>query len=198
VPHALAQVLLHQRDWFKSLPVHFVPVDFTQAEDGSHPVDYGLDALWETIETVLPNGVIGLLRGSEQHKELLDFHARQAHPHIIGYALLNAGVGAIPAPAVGLPLVLAVQAKLFHSIASIYGLQLTRRLYAEFTTLLGVGIGAGLLGHELLKLVLVYGWALAGVYSGAMTYALGKVFCVYLVWGQARRLTRPRDLAKGV
>lgn len=28
VPHALAQVLLHQRDWFKGLNVHFVPVDF--------------------------------------------------------------------------------------------------------------------------------------------------------------------------
>jgi len=180
VPHALAQVLLHQRGWFKSLPVHFVPVDFTQPEDGFDLVDYGLDALWETIETVLPVGVIGLLRGSEQHKELLDFHAQQAHPHIIGYALLNAGMGAIPVPAVGLPLVLAVQAKLFHSIASIYGLELTRRLYAEFSTLLGAGIGAGLLGRELLKLIPVYGWAVAGAYSGAMTYALGKVFCVYL------------------
>jgi uncharacterized protein (DUF697 family) len=180
VPHGLAQVLLHQRDWFKSLPVHFVPVDFTQAEDSYDPVDYGLKPLWETIETVLPDGVIGLLRGSEQHKELLDFHAQQAHPHIIGYALLNAGIGAIPVPAAGLPLVLAVQAKLFHSIASIYGLELTRRLYAEFSTLLGAGIGVGLLGRELLKLVPVYGWALAGVYSGAMTYALGKVFCVYL------------------
>jgi uncharacterized protein (DUF697 family) len=26
----------------------------------------------------------------------------------------------------------------------------------------------------------VYGWAVAGAGSGAMTYALGKVFCVYL------------------
>ena len=180
VPHGLAQVLLHQRDWFKPLPVHCVPVDFTLPEDGYHPADYGLNALWETIETVLPDGVIGLLRGSEQHKELLDFHARQAHPHIIGYALVNTGLGAIPVPAVGLPLVVAVQAKLFHSIASIYGLELTRRLYGEFSTLLGAGLGAGLLGRELLKLVPVYGWALAGVYSGAMTYALGKVFCVYL------------------
>ncbi len=180
VPHVLTQVLLHQRDWFKSLPVHFVPVDFTQAEDGYLPINYGLDALWDSIEAVLPDGVIGLLRGSEQHKELLDFHARHAHPHIIGYAVLNVGVGAIPVPAVGLPLVLAVQAKLFHSIASIYGLELTRRLYAEFITLLGAGISAGLLGRELLKLIPVYGWAVAGVYSGAMTYALGKAFCVYL------------------
>lgn len=180
VPHALAQALLHQRDWFKSLPVQCVPVDFTLAEDGFDPADYGLDALWNTIETVLPDGVIALLRGSEQHKELLDFHARQAHPHIIGYALLNAGMGAFPVPALGLTLVLAVQAKLFHSIASIYGLKLTRRLYAEFTTLLGAGISIGLLGRELLKLIPVYGWAVASVYSGAATYALGKVFCVYL------------------
>jgi hypothetical protein len=127
----LAQVLLHQRDWFKGVPVHFVPVDFTLPEDGFEPVHYGLNALWDTIEAVLPVGLIGLLRGTEQHKELLDFHAQQAHPHLIGYAVLNVGMGAIPL--VGLPLVLTVQAKLFHSIASIYGLELTRRLYAELT-----------------------------------------------------------------
>ncbi len=178
VPHALAQVLLHQRDWFKSVPVHFVPVDFTLPEDGFEPVDYGLNALWDTVESVLPAGVISLLRGTEHHKALLDFHARQAHPHLIGYALLNVGMGAIPLA--GLPLVLAVQAKLFHSIASIYGLELTRRLYAEFTSLVGVSVGIGLLGRELLKFVPVYGSAVAGVYSGAMTYALGKAFCVYL------------------
>jgi uncharacterized protein (DUF697 family) len=178
VPHALAQVLLHQRDWFKTLPVHIVPVDFTLPEDGYQPADYGLNALWDTIENVLPAGVIGLLRGTEQHKELLDFHAQQAHPHLIGYAVLNVGMGAIPLA--GLPLVLGVQAKLFHSIASIYNLELTSRLYAEFTTLIGTGVGIGLLGRELLKLIPVFGWAVAGVYSGAMTYALGKAFCVYL------------------
>lgn len=178
MPHALAQALLHQRDWFKSLPVNFVPVDFTLPEDGFDTVDYGLSALWETIETVLPEGVINLLRGTEQHKELLDFYAKQAHPHIIGYALLNMGIGAVPF--VGLPLAVGIQAKLFHSIASIYGLNLTRRLYTEFTTLFGTSVGVGLLGRELLSFVPVYGWAVAGAYSGAMTYALGKVFCVYL------------------
>ncbi len=178
VPHALAQALLHQRDWFKSLPVHFVPIDFTLPEDGFESENYGIHALWETIETVLPAGMIGLLRGTEQHQELLDFHAQQAHPHIIGYALLNIGMGAIPLA--GLPLVLAVQAKLFHSIASIYGLELTGKLYTEFAALMGTSVGIGLFGRELLKLVPVYGWAVAGAGSGAMTYALGKVFCIYL------------------
>jgi uncharacterized protein (DUF697 family) len=178
VPLGLAQALLHQREWFKGIPVHFVPVDFTLPEDGFSPVNYGLESLWDTIEKVLPEGVISLLRNTEYHQELLDFHATQARPHIIGYALLNMGMGAIPLA--GLPLVLGVQAKLFHSIASIYGLELTRRLFTEFSTLIGTGVGAGLLARELLNFIPVYGWAVAGVYSGATTYALGYAFCVYL------------------
>lgn len=178
IPHELAQALLHQHDWFKGLPVHFVPVDFTLPEDGFHSVNYGLDMLWDVIETALPKSVIGLLRASEQHNELLDFHAKEAHPHIIGYALTNMGAGAIPL--VGLPLVLGVQGKLFLSIASIYNLELTRLMYGEFAALMGTGFVAGILGRELLKLIPVYGWAVAGLYSGAMTYALGWAFCVYL------------------
>jgi len=192
VPHALAQALFHQRSWFKSMPVHFVPIDFTLPEDGFDPIDYGLNALWDTIERVLPVGIIGLLRGTEHHKALLDFHANKAHPHLIGYALLNAGLGAIPLA--GLPLVLAVQAKLFHSVASIYGLKLTRRLYAEFSSLVGVSIGIGILGRELLKFVPIYGSAVAGVYSGAMTYALGKAFCVYLYGVKRGALPDPAKL----
>jgi len=178
VPHELAQALLKQRDWFKGVPVHFVPVDFTLPEDGFEPTNYGLEVLWDVIETALPKSVLGLLRDSVQHNELLDFHAKEAHPHIIGYALVNMGAGAIPLA--GLPLVLGVQAKLFHSIASIYNLELTPRMFTEFATLIGSGIGAGILGRELIKMIPVYGWAVAGVYSGAMTYALGQSFCFYL------------------
>ena len=179
VPHELASALLHQRDWFKSLStVHFVPVDFTLPEDGYEPSSYGLEALWKTIEEELPKGIINLLRGSKKHKELLDYHAEQAHPHITGYALLNIGIGAVPV--VGIPLAVATQAKLFHSITSIYELELTRQLYTEFIGLFGTSIGIGLIGRGLVGLVPVYGWAVSGAYSGAMTYALGKAFCVYL------------------
>lgn len=180
VPHQLAQALLHQRDWFKGMPASFVALDFTLAEDGFTPVNYGLEAFWDTIETVFPTSVISLLRGSEHHKELMDYHAQQAHPHLIAYALINLGMGAIPGA--GLPLVLGVQAKLFQSLASIYGLELTKTLFIEFSTLIGTGVGFGMLGRELLKFVPVYGSVVAGLYSGAMTYALGKAFCVYLHW----------------
>lgn len=178
VPSSLAQALLHQREWFKRLPAQFVAVDFTQAEDGHVPQLYGVDALWDAIAQAMPHTLVGLLRGSAEYRAILDIHAAEAHPHIVGYALLNLGMGAVPLA--GLPLVLAVQAKLFHSIASIYELPLTPRLYGEFTALIGSSVGIGLLGRELLKLIPVYGWMVAGVYSGAVTYALGRAFCVYL------------------
>jgi len=178
VPHQLAQTLLHQREWFKAMPAHFVALDFTLPEDGFTPVNFGLEALWELIETQLPSSVISLLRGSEPYRELMDFHAQKAHPHIIGYAVLNLAMGAIPVA--GRPLVLGVQAKMFHSIASIYGLELTRTLFLEFSTLVGTGVGVGILGGELVKLVPVYGWVIGGLYAGATSYALGKAFCVYL------------------
>ena len=180
IPHDLSRVLLHQRDWFKPLGnnVHFVPVDFTLPEDAYTPAGYGLEELWNTIEEVLPKGLINLLRGSKKHNELLDYHADQAHPHITGYSLLNLGLGAVPVA--GIPLTIATQAKLFHSIASIYELNLTRLLYTEFIALFGTSVGIGLLGRGLVGLVPVYGWAISGAYSGAMTYALGKAFCVYL------------------
>jgi uncharacterized protein (DUF697 family) len=178
VPHALAQALLHQREWFRHLPAQFVAVDFTLEEDGYLPILYGVDALWDAIATAMPHTFVGLLRNSSHYNAILDFHADEAHPHILGYALLNVGMGAVPVA--GLPMVLGVQAKLFHSIASIYELPMTRRLYAEFTALIGSGVGIGLLGRELLKLIPVYGWMVAGVYSGAVTYALGRAFCLYL------------------
>jgi len=180
IPHDLTRVLLHQRDWFKPLGknVHFVPVDFTLPEDGYTPANYGIEELWNTIEEVLPKGLINLLRGSKKHNDLLDYHAEQAHPHIAGYSFLNLGLGAVPVAAI--PLTIATQAKLFHSIASIYELNLTRQLYTEFIALFGTSVGLGLLGRGLVGLVPVYGWAISGAYSGAMTYALGKAFCVYL------------------
>jgi hypothetical protein len=54
IPQALAQALSHQRDWFKDIPVHFVPIDFTLPEDGFSPVHYGLESLWDTIEKLMP------------------------------------------------------------------------------------------------------------------------------------------------
>jgi hypothetical protein len=50
--HGLRQALAHQRGLFARLPGPapvFAPIDFTRAEDGYTPPDYGSDALSETL-----------------------------------------------------------------------------------------------------------------------------------------------------
>ena len=85
---------------------------------------------------------------------------------------------------VGVP---AVQAKLLHSLATLYGQNWDRRMVAEFLGLLGAGIGVGyvarLLGREAIKLVPGWGQTLGamwGATAGSVTtYALGKSAAYY-------------------
>ncbi len=184
VPGGLARSLLTQRLMFADvgLKARFVAVDFTLAEDGYEPVDYGIDSLWQAIEELLPLGLRSML---EQHEEvrrsLRDVHLRAALPHIWSYAVAAGAAAAVPLPLVDLPLLLAVQTKMFHSIASIYHQELDRKTIGEVLGTLGVGYLGRLGGRELLKVIPGYGSAIAALYSGASTYALGRTLCVYFV-----------------
>jgi uncharacterized protein (DUF697 family) len=183
VPPDLARSILKQREHFEGLNTRFVPLDFTLPEDGYNPTDYGSEALWQAIEDTVPLGLRSLLKYSEHRRLLDDEYARKAHPHIISYALAAGAAAAIPLPGASLATSSAIQAKLFHSIASIYGLSLTAKSVAEVGGAVGIGVLAGFGGRELAKLIPGYGQTvalgIAGVYSAAVTYALGKVFCFY-------------------
>lgn len=186
VPQALTRVLLAQRAGLGSLPgdltTLWAPVDLTLPEDGLEPADYGLDALWSAIGEVSSLDLRVRLCGDAGVR---DAFASAAHPHIVGHALAAAAVGALPAvDLLGVP---AVQAKLLHSLAALYGLPWTRRLASEFLGLLGLGAGVGytarLLGRGLVKLVPVLGQTLGAAWgagaSAATTYALGKAAGYY-------------------
>ena len=172
-----------------------MPIDLTLPEDGLEPPHYGLDALWEAIGEVSTTGLHALLCGDAGVRGTF---ARAAHPHIVGYAMTAAGVGALPV--VDLVAVPAVQAKLLHSLAAIYGQGWGRRQVSEFLGLLGVGVGVGyvgrLLGRGLVKLVPALGQTLGALWgataSGATTYALGKAACYYF---GTRRLGQTIDAA---
>jgi uncharacterized protein (DUF697 family) len=183
VPSDLGRSLLKQRELFAGLGAHFVPLDFTLPEDGYKPLDYGIGKLWRAIEETFPFGLLALFGKSEQRRLLNDDYARKAHPHIISFAITAGLAAAIPVPAASLATAAALQAKLFHSIASIYGLSLTPKSVAEVTGAVGIGVLAGMGGRELAKLVPGYGQTaalgVAGLYTAAMTYALGRVFCLY-------------------
>ena len=183
VPSDLTRSLLKQRELFAGLGDHYAPLDFTLEEDGYKPLDYGIEKLWNAIEETFPLGLLALFRQSEQRHLLNDDYARKAHPHIISFAIAAGLAAAIPIPAASLATTVAVQAKLFHSIASIYGLPLTAKSVTEVSGAAGIGVLVGMGGRELAKLVPGYGQTaalgVAGLYSSAVTYALGRVFCLY-------------------
>lgn len=186
VPPDLRRALVVQRQAFEKLPGRlppvFVPLDLTPAEDGFQPRDYGLDALWDAIEEVLPHSLRQMITADASVRDLF---ARKSEIHIRGYAIAATALGGVPAAgAVGVP---ALQGKLLHSLASLYGLQFNRRLAGEFLLALGLGVGSGFLaryaGRELFKLTPGLGQTVGALWgataSGACTYALGRAACVY-------------------
>ena len=72
-------------------------------------------------------------------RALRDEFFRAAHPHIVAYAMAAGGAGAVPVPAVDVPLVLAIQAKLLHTVAAIYRQPMDLPRMAEIAAALGLG-----------------------------------------------------------
>jgi uncharacterized protein (DUF697 family) len=199
IPHDLIRALQAQRDCLGKLPgsapVRWVAIDLTLPEDGWEPVNYGLEALWTAIGEVSVIGLQARLRGDPGVR---DAYARAAYPHIVGHALAAAGVGALPiVDLVGVP---AIQARLLHGLATLYGQGWDRRSVSEFLGLLGMGVGAGyvarLLGREVIKLIPGWGQTVGAMWgataSGAATYALGHAASAYFV---GRRRGDPMDAA---
>lgn len=181
IPSDLRRALQAQRTALGTLPgfapLRWVAVDLTLPEDGFDPPDYGLEALWQAIESLTSLGLQHLLSGDEA---VQDLYAREAHQHITGYALAAAGLGALPV--VDWVAVSAVQAKLLHSLALLYGQRWDRSTITEFLGLAGAGIASGylarLLSRTVAKLIPVWGQTAGAIWgassSGATTYALGK------------------------
>ncbi len=188
LPPDLNRSLNHQRSLFATLPgngaVLFVPLDFTQASDAYEPAAYGLPALLAALETAAPAGLVAALKDANVHGS--DKLAKKAHPHIVGYATAAAAADAVPiAGAVAVP---AVQSKMLHSLALIYGVEWNAKALSEFAACLGIGavsrLVAGFGLRELAKLIPVYGQtagaAAAAATSFATTFAIGKAACYFL------------------
>jgi len=188
VPPDLKRALWAQREAAKDLPGHapvrYVAVDLTLPEDGYDPPDYGLEALWQAIEALSSLGLENLLSSTAQ---VQDLYERTAHQHIVGYATTAAGLGALPV--VDLVSVTAVQAKLLHSLAVLYGQSWDKRTISEFLGLLGAGVATGYLarwvGRTVSKAIPFLGQTLGALWgasaSSATTYALGKAAVYFFV-----------------
>ena len=182
VPTDVARSLASQRKWFADYQVRFVPVDFTLPEDGYDPEQYGLESLWTAIEEALPMGLWAMFKDSPEAKRTFrDERFRAARPHVLFYALAAGGAGAVPLPMVDIPVVLAIQAKLFHTVASIFDQPMNAQRMTEISSALGIGLLGRQSVRELLKLIPVpgLGSGIAGLYAAASTFALGGALCEY-------------------
>ena len=194
IPIDLARSLKHQRMEFADFSNRFVAVDLTLPEDGLEPVDYGLESLWKAIEEEFPHGLRSMLEAQpELRAELGDIYYSTAWPHILSYSVAAGGAGAVPWPLVDIPVVIAIQAKMFHAISSIYGQPLTSHLMTEFGTAIGGSMLARLVRSLIAKFVPVFGSVFGAAYNAATTYALGCSLCWY--FAQLRRGATP-DAAK--
>lgn len=198
-PPDLVRSLDVQRQHFKDLQAQFVAVDLTREEDGYLPVDYGLDVLWSAIESALPTGLRQMLTRNQQQSDLLnDVYAQHAYPHVVSYAISCGLLAMTPIPAASLPLVVTAQGKLFHSIASIYGLSLTRRSVYEVASAVGIGgLSFGIGVRELAKFLPGWGSLVAGLSTAAITYALGMTLCYYYAQTRQGHAFSP-DMLKAV
>ncbi len=180
VPDGLRRSLLAQRQLFHGINARFVAVDFTLPEDLYQPVYYGQEALWQSLETLLPQGMAGLLHHMRDLRhELYDIYQGAAMPHILAYSLLSGAAGAIPVPLVDIPLVTLLQMKMLHTLASIYCYPLNGGHLTEITGALGISFLTNWGRRELVKLVPGLGAPISAALTAATTFALGKTLILY-------------------
>jgi uncharacterized protein (DUF697 family) len=188
----LVRSLARQRSLFETIPgtskIEFVPLDFTLADDPFQPHDYGLPALLSALREAAPASLAASIRQALTAANAA--LAVRAQPQVIGYATAAAAADVLPLA--GVVAVPAIQAKMLHSLATIYGVPWDRWTMAQFAGCLGTGTVVRMLStfgiRELVKLVPWYGQtagaAAAAATSFATTVAVGKAAGYFL--GQRR------------
>lgn len=184
LPADLMRSLAEQRRRFEGLVDRVVAVDLTPAEEGFNDPDYGGPLLRQILLEMLPAGFRQtFLSLRDVRRELQDFFARQALPHILAYSTLAATAAALPVPFVDLFLLSGIQSRMIYQLAQLYGQPLTAPRFLEIASTLGLGLLLRQGTRTLIKCIPYIGPALgsaaSGTLAGASTFALGKAFCHY-------------------
>jgi uncharacterized protein (DUF697 family) len=181
------RLLTAQRQAFNQLPGKpplFVPVDFTRPDAGLPPANYGAEALWDALHTLLP----GVYERLHTPRDPAESARRQI---ILPWAFAAAGADALPLPLLGGLASTGLQARMVHAVAARFGLEMKPALWAKFTSLLGASFAARyavrFFLRQGLKIVPGIGAAAVAVLSFGVTYALGEAaiyFCRELSAGR--------------
>ena len=201
VPQDLARALTEQRSWFPRDKVRFVAIDFTLPEDGYTPQFYGLEQLWQAIENAFPASIGAMIAAiPELRRHVGAIHGQKALGVILHHALLAAIAGAVPIPAIDLPLILGIQFLMAQRLAAIYNQPLTWERFWDMAATLGWGFatrwGIRYVARELLKVFPWVGVPAAAAFSGISTYALGQTLAWYFAEIKKGAVPTPDDIRR--
>jgi uncharacterized protein (DUF697 family)/predicted GTPase len=180
VPEDLVRSIAAQREQFRGLYDHLVPVDLTPALEGFHDPAYGGARLKEVLIGALPEAYREtLLKLEEATRTLQSYYERRALPHIVGFSTLAASAGAVPIPWVDLLVLPGIQTQMVFDLARLYGQPLTGPRFMELASTLGLGMLMRQGIREFAKFIPVVGSLAGAALAGSATFALGKAFCYY-------------------
>ncbi|MFO7706334.1 MAG: GTPase [Halopseudomonas sp.] len=174
--------------------IEHAPVDLV----GRNGAPVGIPELIDKLGNFLP--IVAELFERQGNSSAEEANFQKLKTEIMWYAGAAGATDAVPV--LGLVTVPTIQTKMLHSLANEYGLEWDKRLITELVSTLGVGFGvqyASRLGiQQLVKLIPVYGQtvgaASAAVTSYCVTYALGRVGCIYFFNKQRGEPTSPEEL----
>jgi uncharacterized protein (DUF697 family)/predicted GTPase len=167
---------------FAGLYDRAVLIDFTLESDGFHPVFYGLEALVTAIADLLPTAEARAMH------QLLDDAAGSAlgtlyrdagRRYILPFAVMAAGLAAVPLPFATMPVLTAVQGSLVVLLGRLYGQEVTVSQAGGIVSAIAGGFLAQAIGRELLKFIPGFGSVIAASWAAAYTWALGEAACLY-------------------
>jgi uncharacterized protein (DUF697 family)/predicted GTPase len=197
IPSDLARSIAAQQERFKSLVDDIVPIDLTRPEEGFTEPNYGGEELRQSILNHLPKAYRQtLLALDEVTHEFRDAALKKAMPLIVSYSTLAAGAGAIPVPFVDLLILPAIQAKMAHALADVYGQPMTTERFWEIASSVGAGVLARQAAREAAKFIPGVGAAAGAALAWGMTFALGRAFCQYFQSIREGHVPDPATLKK--
>src|SRR5262245_32715502 len=141
VPEDLRRSIEEQKRRFEGLVDRVVPIDLTKPEEGFNEANYGGDQLRTALLEMLPQAYRQtLIALDEGTNELKDAYSRAAAPRILSYSMWAAAAGAIPIPLLDLFLLPAIQSKMIHDLANLYGKPMDGARFLELAGSLGLGV----------------------------------------------------------
>ncbi len=182
INRAIAALQAAFQDGEAALCQRSVLLDFTLEEDGYTPVFYGLDALRDALADLLPTAearaIHQLLDGAVE-QQLGNLYRDVGRRYILAFAIMAAGLGAVPLPFATMPVLTALQVSMVTALGKLYGQTLTPAQAGGVVSAIAGGFLAQAIGRELIKFLPGFGSVIAASWAAAYTWALGETACVY-------------------